>query len=124
MDEMQTLDGRLNLIEESVERVHAALRSSAEQQARILEGMGERARAEVEAVRSYMAMLGGMHVQEAMLMALVATHPDKVKLRIAFEQFWEVYQGGIGSEGPSDAVRHAAQQTLARFGTALGNPAI
>jgi len=122
MDDIESLRNQLGAMEESVERVFGALRASTEQQAQILSTLNQRSQSEVDAVRSYMAMLGGMHVQEAMLMALIATHPDKVKLRIAFTQFWEVYQSGIGSNDVNDAVRVAAQQTLARFGTALGQP--
>jgi hypothetical protein len=122
MDDVESLKNQLNAMEESVERVFGALRTSAEQQAQILNSINQRSQSEVDAVRSYMAMLGGMHVQEAMLMALIATHPDKVKLHIAFAQFWDVYRSGIGSDDVNDAVRLAAQQTLARFGTALGKP--
>lgn len=122
MDELESLKTQLDAVEQSVERVFGALRASSEQQAQILNSLNQRSQSEVDAVRSYMAMLGGLHVQEAMLMALIATHPDKIKLHIAFTQFWEVYQSGIGSNDVNDVVRQAAQQTLARFGTALGKP--
>jgi hypothetical protein len=122
MDDTE-LKNRFTVMEESVERVYGALRTATEQQAHILNKLNERSESDVSAVHSYMAILGGMHAQEAMLMALIATHPEKAKLHIAFTQFWEqVYRAGIGTEEVGDTVRHAAVQTLARFGTALGKP--
>jgi hypothetical protein len=122
MDDTE-LGSKFALMEQSIERVYGALRSATEQQAHILNKLDERAQSDVSAVHSYMAILGGLHAQEAMLMALIATHPEKAKLHIAFTQFWEqVYRAGIGTEEVGDSVRHAAVQTLARFGTALGKP--
>lgn len=122
MDPIESLNNRLAVMEESIERVYGALRSASEQQAAILNNLNSRSQSDVDAVKAHLGMLGAMHAQEAMLMALIASHPDKTRLHIAFTQFWDVYRSGIGSDDVNDTVRQAAQQMLGRFGTALGKP--
>lgn len=122
MDTIESLKQQLAVMEEAVERVYAALRSASEQQATILNKLNARSQSDVDAVKAHLGMLGSLHAQEAMLMALIASHPDKTRLHVAFAQFWDVYRGGIGSDDVNDAVRLSAQQMLARFGTALGKP--
>ena len=84
MDDTEITE-RLKAMEQSIERVYGALRAATEQQAQILNRLNERSQADVSAVHSYMAILGGMHAQEAMLIA-----PDGS--RVEGRWFWGQYE--------------------------------